>query len=330
MEYVNTFKPFIVPKNFEYNEGSVKWFNAQIDMLCGNRKDITRHVIQFLAHNIQKPGVKIKHALLFKGIYGDGKSWLGDTLRKILGDEHVRDIDPSVVMSNFNGWATDTCIRFYEEIRITGHNRYDVTNALKPIITNNHINLTLKGKNSRNVPNFGNDIMCTNYNDCIPLNDGDRRYMIIFTPFDNADGLETYIQDNHQITKEAYFNIIYDQICYKTLFQYLMNFDISAFNANCPAPLTAEKTTMINNEKSDLQHLIEQIIKKQENKYVTSEFIYITELKKQIVYEDGQDTHPDPYLNNNIPKVLKKLNYSKDGRVRYEFGRSPKWAKWAR
>jgi phage/plasmid-associated DNA primase len=132
---------------------------------------------------VQYPGVLINWAPLIQGVHGIGKSFIGKLITTLLGLKNVGKVSPVSVSSNFNGYATGACVNILEEISVKGHNRYDVMNGLKPLITDTEIQINDKGVKTYTTQNTTNYILFTNDKNAIPVEDTDRRYWIVCRKF---------------------------------------------------------------------------------------------------------------------------------------------------
>lgn len=236
---------------------AVEKINWHIEhVIAGGRKDVEGQLMSFLAHNVQFPGKKVRWAPLIKGVEGDGKSMLGNLMSMMMGASNVRTIGPNAVKSDFNNWAEGVCFATLEELRMVGHNRYDVANKLKPFITNDTIELHLKGRGTYDVPNTVNYMAFTNYADAIPLTEDDRRWFIIFC-VELADLVEQWGG------YEVYFNSLVSAINNHPLAfkRYLLDYKLyEGFNPNGKAPKTAEKAMMANMAQSDEELVIRELV----------------------------------------------------------------------
>lgn len=244
MTCVNSYLPNSVPEASKNpDQGAIKVVLDHIDMLTGNDKVMARHLIQWMAHNVKHPGKKILWSPLIKGIEGDGKTVLGKMLQGMMGLLNVGVVGTNVLFTDFNGWAEGRCVNIIEEIRITGHNRHDVANALKPNITNAVIAIHRKGLDEYNIPNTCNYIAFTNFEDALPLQHGDRRWLTIRTPFDGPEDLPgaDYYAKLHRVVE----NYAAD------LKAYFLAVDMTGFEAEGRAPDSEFKNEMIAASTSD-------------------------------------------------------------------------------
>ncbi|MEX3614774.1 MAG: DUF5906 domain-containing protein, partial [Burkholderia gladioli] len=170
--------------------------------LVANNEDGGRMLESWIALNVRYPGQLIGVALLVKGIPGDGKTILFRQLMGVLmGDENVGDIANAEMRSEFSGWSVGRALRVVEELKAPGHNRHDMLNRIKPNITNPTIAVVRKGRDGFNALNTTNYVCLTNYENALPLDETDRRWWVIFSPFESIADMAAVVGD-----VEAYFD----------------------------------------------------------------------------------------------------------------------------
>jgi hypothetical protein len=206
-------------------------------------------MLQWIAHNVQKPGHKIRWSPIIKGIQGDGKSIVSNVVRAALGLRNVKMTSISSLSNSggFTDWATGAAVNFIEEIQLTGKERYKLFNSMKTYIADNYIDLNRKGRAAGDpVYNVTNHWANTNYGDALPLDDGDRRWCVVFTPYNTI----------HEAASAKGFGSVDELVRHFEWLSesmrrepgawraWLMGVDTSSFNPNARAPVTAEKTSM--------------------------------------------------------------------------------------
>lgn len=247
---VNLYRPSSVPVAASTltsaDEAAVAAMQRHIALLMGGRAALIKHFTQWLAHNVQRPGEKIRHSPLIKGFQGDGKSLLGTLLAVTMGQPNVEPIEPSAVRSEFNGWAEGSAVGLLEELKMAGHNRHDILNALKPCISNDTIMIHRKGKDPYSIPNMTNYLGFTNFEDALPIDDMERRWMIIFTPWSGPNALAD-MTAQLDVSYDAYFNRLHTALRAHgaALRTWLLGVDLTGFNRHGRAPDTDEKKTMV-------------------------------------------------------------------------------------
>ena len=251
--FLNSFRPESVPVEArEIVAGSggavaVDRLTFHIEqVVCGGRSDVAHLLISYLAFCVQNPGVKVRWMPIIKGIEGDGKSLLLTLMSNVMGINNVKPISPTEITSAFTGWGEGACFAAFEELRLQGHNRYDVHNTIKPFITNDMVNIHKKGRDGYKAINVTNYIAFTNSKDALPIGDTDRRFMVIFTPFESRAGLESLLASHGGAAH--YFSQLNDSFVShgSELRRWLLDYPLaSGFNPNGVAPTTSEKQRMV-------------------------------------------------------------------------------------
>lgn len=214
-------------------------------------------LLSWCAHNVQRPGVKIRWSPYVHGVPGDGKSFWSEVIAVAMGGQNVRSLNGSTLESNFTDWAVGYAVVAIEEMKQHGHNRYDIMNRVKPFITNTVVEVHPKGKPSYTAPNVSNYLIFSNYLDGAPIDEGDRRYMFL------SSQLTTEMA--RQMTEAGYFKTLFEAVqghagaIRKWLLEYQLH---PEFDANGRAPDTAVKHTVIEMSKSDLEAAAEDLIER--------------------------------------------------------------------
>lgn len=215
--------------------------------ICGKREKETRFLLDFIAYNTQNIGKKINFAPLIQGFEGDGKSTIAEVIACCLGGRNVKPLPPTALQDKFTGWAEGSCVVVLEELRVAGHNRFDVLDTIKPMITNATIDIRRMNRDNYSIVNVTNYIAFTNHRDALPLNDHDRRWWVIFAPYLNRQDMERDVGDIYE-----YFDKLKNAITNygNSIRRFFLDFKISEdFKPYGHAPLTAEKLSMISAEK---------------------------------------------------------------------------------
>jgi hypothetical protein len=266
-------------------------------------------LIHWMAHNVQKPGIKIRWVPLIKGIQGDGKSLIGKVLSAAMGHVNVGIVSPDVISGQFSSWSEGRCINVVEEIRMVGHNRHDVVDKLKTYISNDHIEVHRKGENPYDAPNVTNYITFTNYQDAIPLDDTDRRWWIQFTPFSSEEELRT-------ATSQDYFKNLHDAIRdhQPAIRRWLLEVVIpETFEPDGRAPDSHSKQKMIAMNVSDEESAARSVI--EEGCYgVSSSVVSTSHLMNALEFEHSTQKIQGPAVS----RLMSKLGFT----------RVPKPIKW--
>lgn len=331
LECVNAFSidslPQAVEKISNNGKRAVDLVINHISNICGKREAETQFLLDFIAYNTQNVGKKINFAPLIQGFEGDGKSTIADIIVCCLGGRNVKPLPPTALQDKFTGWAEGSCVVVLEELRVAGHNRFDVLDTIKPMITNATIDIRRMNRDNYSIVNVTNYIAFTNHRDALPLNDHDRRWWVIFAPYLNREDMEKDVGDIFE-----YFDKLKNAISNygSSIRRFFLDYKISDdFKPYGHAPLTAEKLSMISAEKGAEICDLSTFIQRGGVGYSES-IISSSELTKAMNAHSFSD-YEFPDLNNKtIRRILEGLGYMKfDKQVKWNGKPHRVWVKRA-
>jgi hypothetical protein len=193
------------------------------------------HLLDWMAFILQNPGVKIGHApLIWSKEHGVGKDTIFVPLMHGIGKHNWHEIKPQDLQGNHN---TYLCHQFIFCPEMANFEKNVVYNTLKPMIAMSESYLTVNPKREPTfqVPNVQNWGFLSNYGNSIPLDDSDRRFLIINSPISPLE--------------KAYYDSLYQYLLkesgIKIVIGYLLQRDISHFNPAHAAPQTQARMDMI-------------------------------------------------------------------------------------
>ncbi len=305
---LNIFNPKTIPIAAESytKEGitAIELIKKHLLFIFGT-EDNASIMLNWLAHNVQFPGVKILYSPIIQGIEGIGKSFFGELLRSVLGDTNVGTVSSTQIISDFNGWAQGKIVNIVEEIRVKGQNRYEAVNAIKPLITDRMIQINEKNVKPYVTPNTINYLFHTNFKDAVPLGDDDRRWWVIFAAIQNLKDLRKYVGQD----KDTYFPLLFNSMrdnCLEVR-KWLLEHKIpKEFMEMKQAPMTDFKELMIATEETGFEGLqeLKELIKKG-GQYFNDDCISSSDLFETFMFE-----YPEVVISDNKKHlVLKKLGY---------------------
>jgi len=263
-----------------------------------------RILLDWLAFVVQNPGERINWALLLQGAQGTGKSYFVKLLQLVLG-EHVRNLDPTAISGRFTSWAHGSLVVAVEEIRISGTNKYEVLDRMKPFISNDTVQIEEKGRDHRTVPNFTSYLLLTNHKDAIPLTTGDRRYCVLFSRVQTETQLFDELGGEQQAAD--YFAHLFDEtkrrcdVLAKFLYDYKISND---FNHRGRAPETDARRKMMNNATSPDRLLIEDAIAQNDCSIVNDDIVDVTLLNDLVQFQGVELPKP-----RTLSAILLEMNY---------------------
>jgi hypothetical protein len=198
------------------------------------------HIIRYFAFKVQRPEVKINHALLLGGAQGIGKDTLCAPLKYAVGQWNFIEVSPKHVSGRFNGYAKSVILRVSEARDLGEVNRFDFYEQMKTLTASPPEVLRVDEKHLReyDVFNVCGVIITTNYKtNGIYLPADDRRHFVAWS----AVSKETL--------SEAYWAEMwawYEAGGYGHVAAYLRTLDISDFNPKAPPRKTEAFWEIVN------------------------------------------------------------------------------------
>lgn len=268
-----------------------------------------RLFLNWLAWLVQNPGKRVNWGMLLQGVEGDGKSFFAYLLRKVMGEPNVRMLTANVLEGDFTGWAHGQCVLVVEEPRLQGHNKYDVINKIKPLITNPIISVHAKGRDPFDAENTTNYYLPTNFRDALPLNDNDRRYCVLFSRWQQRDQLREFVNDNPDYYKNLYAAV---ENHFAALRKWLLDHQIDDdFPAGGDAPMTKAHGYMVAASTPETIQVINEIIAENKHYDISEHILNATTLPDAMI---GRDTELPQ--TNGIKRLLEHNGYVALGRVK--------------
>lgn len=280
MTMVNTYPENQVPPKPKVirpvDKINIKRVKAHLAHLLADERE-RRMLLDWLAYVVQNPGKRVNYAPLLQGVQGDGKSFFAFLLSAVMGAPNVRMGNAHILEGSFTGWAEGQCVMAIEEIRLIGHNRYDVLNRVKPFITNSVVEIHPKGRNPYNVENTTNYLLFTNYRDAMPLSENERRFLVLFSQWQSADELRKFMEENPDYYHELYGAL--DESAAAIRYWLLQHELSDDFNPRGNAPVTGAFKYMVKASQPDEIKLVEELIESCEYPDICHDLLNITMLQ---------------------------------------------------
>ena len=260
--YVNLYSPALrceVPAEIAHNNVHAARFKKHVELLCGGWNREAQLLVNYLACVIGSPPRKVRWAPLIIGTFGDGKSLFFELVSQIVGLPNVKLIKSNTVIkssdSGFSDWVEGHLFGFIDEIKLHGHNKHDVANFMKDILTNDTTTCRDLYVKNRNIPNTANYFFTSNYRNAYPIEKGDRRMFVLLSqaPLEEMgdeyfDALNTSIRANCGDIARWILDVPIHQ----------------EFKPDGHAPMTTYKNDEIVFSRDDSMDVVEEILKDQE------------------------------------------------------------------
>ncbi|MCK1337160.1 bifunctional DNA primase/polymerase [Bradyrhizobium sp. 38] len=286
-----------VPPHIDRIEGNVsKWLN-HIKAIYPGEAD---HIVQWLAHRVQRPGDKVNHALVFIGSQGIGKDTILKPAITAIGSQNFKQITAKTFFnSEWNDYLQSVILRINEVHDLGGESRYGFYDATKDVITNPPEAHRI---NTKHVPQYAavnvcGVIMTSNHFDALYLAPDDRRHFVCVSTRAQEEFTPGYWDD---------INAWLENGGNEAVAHYLANLDLTAFNAKAPPPKTAAWHMVVAAgvapESSDLSDVIESMGKPAALTLQMVKARTPADSQLRLMFEDAK-------LRRAIPKRLAECGY---------------------
>lgn len=258
--YVNAYSDLNVPdvpgKVNASERAAIETVKNHFGHLFADETD-RRVLLDAIAYIVQNPGKRLDWAILLQGTEKDGKTFFAGLLGAVLGGDNVNNLPAQALEEKYNAWSESCQVVFFEEIKLHGHNRFDVLNKVKPLITNAMISVRRMQTDIYQVVNTATYFLTTNFRDALPLDQNDSRYFPIFSRFQTQEDLEAFLR-----TDPTYYDRLYGALSHGgALRKWLLQHEISAtFSANKRAPKSKARKEMIRHSKSAEAEAFDEIL----------------------------------------------------------------------
>jgi hypothetical protein len=246
---VNTY----IPVQIKRSVGDVSPFLRHMQMMLPVESD-RKLVLDFLAHNIKYPGHKIPWAPMIQSTEGTGKGFIQKAMERILGEMYCYSPKAQELVksgSTFNAWMRAKLLIIVNEIKVD--ERRELVEILKPMITDERVEIQAKGIDQEMEDNCANWIFFSNFKDAIPVSQNGRRYAIFYSALQTKADLMRLGMD------DAYFNALFNWLYNggsEIIAQYLTDYPIERGALPGKAPNTSSTEEAVNLSRSPVERLI--------------------------------------------------------------------------
>lgn len=239
------------------------------------------HFLDVLAYKVQYPAGKVRHAVCIGGEPGLGKGTIARPLKLIFGEDNYVEPDNQEITSGHMGFMENVTCAVVNELRLQGgSDRRDVIGHLKPVITEDTIRIKKLYMDPYRIENPGLLLCFTNYLDDVHIEPGDRRWFVFKSP---SKPLQGEARARHFDSLHSWLDGDGPAIFYR----WLLDRDVSKFDPNAPAPMTAEKTANMETSKGEVLVRLDELFVDRERPF-DCDLINITDALKALRESDDR------------------------------------------
>lgn len=280
------------PGGVEPKAGDVSVFLEHMAYLFPDEQE-REHVLDYLSFLVAPEFVKVHFALLVQGKPGTGKSFLSKLMRAMIGENNVSTPLSSEVTEKYTGWQEGVQLAILEELMALG--RKEVSNTLKPVITDDYLRIRLMHTNTYSQPNFLDLLCITNHKDALPIETGDRRWMVVFSESEPQD--------------EAYYDRLFGLLEEKhvaAIKHYLQTREVK-LNPKGVAPRTKGKAEMQHLSLGEVEQVLDEMLEDRAEPF-DFDLVRVADVIEALPY--GLRSHKG--LRNRVPSWLRDVAGAKE------------------
>ncbi|WP_457298652.1 primase-helicase family protein [Phyllobacterium sp. P5_D12] len=270
--------------------------------------DDADHILQWLAHRVQKPGEKINHALLLGGAPGIGKDTILEPVAYAVGHWNFEEINPTQLLGRFNSFMKCVILRINEAHDLGDLSAYSFYEHCKPIMATppETIRIDEKGINEYRIPNVAGVIITSNYKtDGVYLPPDDRRHYVAWSNLPAVGESGAFDQ--------AYFDKLYKWYEAGGIWHVaalLQSLSLKGFDAKAPPKKTRAFYEIVDAQRSSDESEFEDAIDRlTESNGGELRLAFSTDRLALAASEHLAAWIRDPKNRRQVPKKLEKLGY---------------------
>ena len=234
LKYLNTY----VPNKLEAEPGNTKPFHKMLNSVITTKKG-REEVLDWLAFQIQKPGIKIRHAIIIASKneqIGKGSIWR--VIEKCFGEQNTKVIDVDEALDHSKNYLQTSAIVLIDEMESKGDwgEKKSLLNKMKRIITESTFSNRRRyhDYDEKGIESCTNIMFFTNNLDALSLPRNAKRYVV-------------YWNENPRLPQKDYdeFHKWVEEGGSKHVLYELQNRNIEHFNPNSVAPESSHTEKMI-------------------------------------------------------------------------------------
>lgn len=221
----NVFNQYRPPAAINGDPAKAGVWESHVKAIYADEAD---HIMDWLAHRIQRPEEKINHALVFGGAPGIGKDTILHPVKEGVGHWNFAEVSPKHMLGRFNSYVKSVILRVSEARDLGDVDRFAFYDHMKTYTAAPPDVLRVDEKNLREYSAFNvcGVIITTNYKtDGIYLPEDDRRHFVAWS--------ERAMED----FDEAYWKSLWDWYAdggVGHVVAFLKSRDLSRFQAKAP------------------------------------------------------------------------------------------------
>ena len=284
-------------------------------------KEFGGYLLQFYAHVVQRPSVKITSApLMVSKENGTGKTTaMYDIPSALVGRRNSRKVTNKVLRSQFSDFIAGVHFLHFDEVHINGKwDSDDTANSLKDLVTGDTVEVHPKGLKSYNITNRLFITSTSNYEDAMTMpSQNERRWGVYYL---------TPRRGYTETQKRAYFKTLHSFLRGPRgpgVLRYIFSqIDLTGFDPTAPPPVTAAKIKMIGHSQSTEVQIIMDAIEENMGPFIKD--VFTTDEVALFLQNETNKTYPSMVTRGLIQRAIPEVKCVKQ--IRQGNGHTRVWA----
>lgn len=210
-----------------------RW-RAVLYYAVGNNDEVFTWLLKWMAYQVRYPGTKMKTSVIFHGPEGSGKNTVWDGFRRLFG-RYGRSITQTQLEGQWTDWISCKLFIVGNEV-LHRQEQIQQKGRLKTLITEDEVSVERKHLPGREEPNYCNLVFLSNETIPLSIDQGDRRFLVVWTPPPHPDGKKFYEGLSQKEMPDSTVRAIY---------HFLLKVELGDFNAHSKPPMTKAKQELI-------------------------------------------------------------------------------------
>ena len=202
-------------------------------------------LLQYLAHLIQRPGIKINSAVLIQSVPGVGKNLMADAMSRMMHTNDTRVVTGTILNSRWKADMGNTRLLVLDEMQLS--ELRDAENEMKPWVTEEKTDVERKGIDRYSVRTPRGILIFSNHDRPIAIQEGDRRVFVVKVAAEKRP--PSYYT---RLATEGMSDAVISAFKH-----HLLALDLSDFLPKAAPPVTEAKLEIIRHGRSSMEQYLE-------------------------------------------------------------------------
>ena len=209
-KYFNRYKKSKILENFKPNDNTFENIHKLIFNIVGNKEEHYIYFNKWLAWILKNPLDRLPTSIILQGEHGTGKTKFCELILEKIFGKNFLEINQSEINSDYNEYIFGKQLIVANEV-IHNDNKYLVPDKLKTFITDVHLSINKRFKDTFSIINYSQWIFTSNNQVPLKVDPGDRRYTIFKSKkLVNGEELIGNLQKNLEKELQGYLNYLFN------------------------------------------------------------------------------------------------------------------------